>query len=266
MASRPAASDLAPDALLRLAAHPLRWRLLQDLASSDRTVQELTARVGEPQNLVSYHLAQLRKGRLVRTRRSSADRRDSWYGLDFGHVGKALAGAGGALHPALRYVPAPTRLSGEGRSRVLFLCTGNSARSPMAAALAAARSGGLVEAVSAGSRPRPVHPMAVQVLRDTHQLDISGHVPTRISDVMDGPFDRVITLCDRVKEVCPDFPGHPRVAHWSLANPAEAEGEALSAFRETVDELALRTDILLADLAGQSSTTETPGGPNAGSQ
>src|SRR5215471_11025879 len=99
MDPQPALADLAPPEFLQLAGHPLRWRLLGELARSDRVVQELTELVGEPQNLVSYHLGKLREGRLVQARRSSADRRDTYYGLDLARVGDLLSAAGGALHP-----------------------------------------------------------------------------------------------------------------------------------------------------------------------
>ncbi|HET7719429.1 MAG TPA: ArsR family transcriptional regulator, partial [Acidimicrobiales bacterium] len=71
-----------PPAVLRLVGHPLRWRLLRELARSDRRVQELRALVGEPQSLVSYHLGQLRQARLVRTIRSSFDGRQTYYSVD----------------------------------------------------------------------------------------------------------------------------------------------------------------------------------------
>src|SRR5215469_15877722 len=129
-----------PLEFLQLAGHPLRWFLLQELARSDRTVHELTRMVGEPQNLVSYHLAKLRDGHLVSARRSAADRRDTYYTADLTRIRGALSGAGIALHPGLSLVPASRDHTG--KARVLFLCTGNSARSPMAAALASARSRG----------------------------------------------------------------------------------------------------------------------------
>lgn len=77
-------ADAVPDALgfLQLAGHPLRWRLLRELARSDRRVSELTGLLDEPQNLVSYHLGRLRADRLVAARRSSFDGRDSYYRLD----------------------------------------------------------------------------------------------------------------------------------------------------------------------------------------
>src|SRR5512141_1255003 len=118
--------DIGAPAFLQLAGHPLRWRLLGELARSDRMVSELTERVGEPQNLVSYHLGKLRDGRLVSARRSSADRRDTYYGLDLARVGGLLSTAGGALHPGLRLTPPPREARLVAPVRVLFLCTGNS--------------------------------------------------------------------------------------------------------------------------------------------
>src|SRR4051812_20056041 len=94
-------SDTAAPAFLRAAGHPLRWRLLGELAAGDRQVQELTAAVGQPQNLVSYHLGQLRKAQLVSGRRSSADGRDTYYRLDLVRCAAMLAATGAALHPAL---------------------------------------------------------------------------------------------------------------------------------------------------------------------
>src|SRR3954469_7188342 len=112
---------------LQVAGHPLRWRLLGELARSDRTVHELTGLVGEAQNLVSYHLAKLRDAGLVATRRSSADGRDAYYTADLTRVGELLSTTAGALHPGLVAAPTPTDVPVPDRARVLFLCTGNSA-------------------------------------------------------------------------------------------------------------------------------------------
>ena len=102
----------APPAFVRLAAHPLRWRLLTELADSDYRVRELVTLVGEPQNLVSYHLRLLRDGGLVTAARSSFDGRDSYYHLDLDRCADALADTGAALHPALRPDAAPPHPAG----------------------------------------------------------------------------------------------------------------------------------------------------------
>lgn len=242
--------DLSPPAFLQLAGHPLRWRLLSELARSDRLVHELTDRVGEAQNLVSYHLAKLRDARLVSARRSSADGRDTYYGLELARFGALLSATGGALHPGLRLAP-PSLDPGQAEpARLLFLCTGNSARSQMAEALVRGRSGGAIAAFSAGSHPAPLHPNAVRVMRDEYGLDLGGQASKSLDLFADQPFDRVISLCDRVREVCPEFPGAPEAIHWSIANPANGEADDLTypLFQEAAAEIATRVDFLLAAL------------------
>src|ERR1051326_3133233 len=91
----------SPPRFLRLAGHPLRWRLLSELACSDRRVGELCELAGRRQSLVSYHLRQLRDGGLVSARRSLADGRDTYYVLELERCGELLVGAGAALHPGL---------------------------------------------------------------------------------------------------------------------------------------------------------------------
>ncbi len=258
MSSPSGQPDVAPREFLQLAGHPLRWRLLAELARSDRTVHELTGLVAEPQNLVSYHLGKLRDGRLVSARRSSADRRDAYYTADLARFGEMLSATGGALHPGLRLAAAPPNGVAPDAARpvrVLFLCTGNSARSQMAEALAIARSGGAVEAYSAGSHPKPVHPNAVRVMRDEHGLDLSAHTSKHLDAFVDQRFDWVISLCDRVREVCPDFPGHPETIHWSIANPAVNDGDddaTYPLFQQTAAELVTRIGFLLAALGDRA--------------
>lgn len=264
MASPAIADTAAPPAFLQLAGHPLRWRLLGELARSDRRVHELTAMVGEPQNLVSYHLGKLREGGLVSTRRSSADRRDAYYSADLATLRSSLTATGSAVHPGLRLAaPAADAGSGPAQAHVLFLCTGNSARSQMAEALTELRSGGRVAAVSAGSHPKPIHPLAVRVMADEYGVDISGHRSKHHDEVVGPRFDRVITLCDRVREVCPTFPGTPACVHWSLADPsagAAALGDdaAYATFRETAAELDARIEFLVSALLAPSATETNP--------
>jgi protein-tyrosine-phosphatase/DNA-binding transcriptional ArsR family regulator len=248
--------DLAPPEFLHLVGHPLRWRLLGELARSDRMVHELTGLVDEPQNLVSYHLGRLRAARLVSGRRSSADRRDTYYTVDLARIGGLLSATGGALHPGLRLAPPPVGEPGRDRVRILFLCTGNSARSPMAEALARVRSGGFVEARSAGSHPKPLHPDALRVMRDEHGIDLAGHEPRHLEEVADQRFDWVISLCDRVREVCPEFPGHPETVHWSIPNPADAESDddaGYPRFQRVASELEARIELLLAVVADRAA-------------
>jgi protein-tyrosine-phosphatase/DNA-binding transcriptional ArsR family regulator len=254
-----ALSDAAATEFLQLAGHPLRWRLLRELATSDRIVHELTQLVGAPQNLVSYHLGKLRDGGLVSARRSSADRRDTYYGPDLARIGGMFVAAGDALHPGLRLVPPPRDDVPIRPARILFLCTGNSARSPLAAALARAMSGGAIEAVSAGSHPRPIHPNAVRVMHEDYGLDLAGHACASLEAFAGQRFDWVISLCDRVREVCPEFPGHPEVVHWSIANPATGDPDDVTypLFQQTAAELATRIRFLLAQLADQTSQGDT---------
>jgi ArsR family transcriptional regulator, arsenate/arsenite/antimonite-responsive transcriptional repressor / arsenate reductase (thioredoxin) len=253
-------ADVAPPEFLQLAGHPLRWRLLAELARSDRMVHELTGLVGEPQNLVSYHLGKLRDGRLVSARRSSADRRDAYYTVDLARIGGLLSATGGVLHPGLRLGPVSPDGAARGAVRpvrVLFLCTGNSARSQMAEALAIARSGGVVEAYSAGSHPKPMHPNAVRVMQEEYGLDLSAQESKHLDVFVDQRFDWVISLCDRVREVCPEFPGHPETIHWSIPNPAAGDADddaTYPLFQQTAAELATRTGFLLAVLSDRTPT------------
>ena len=240
----------APPGILRLAGHPLRWRLLTELARSDRQVRELTGLLDQPQNLVSYHLGQLRAGGLVSSRRSSADRRDAYYRVDLARCGELLTEAGQALHPGLALVPAPADRV-RARTRVLFLCTGNSARSQMAEALLRELGGAAVEAASAGSQPKPLHPDAVRVMRE-HGIDISGHRAKHLDTFAGQRFGYVISLCDRVREVCPEFPGHPQVIHWSIADPSE---DGYPAFRRVAAELRTRIGFLLARIGRDAALT-----------
>jgi len=240
------AGTLDPPAFLQLAGHPLRWQLLGALSRSDRRVHELVDLVGEPQNLVSYHLGKLRGAGLVSSRRSSADGRDTYYRVELDRVRALLADTGGALHPALRLV-APTAPA-PAATRVLFLCTGNSARSQMAEAILHDRAGGRVEARSAGSHPKPLHPEAVRVMGQRYGIDIGGNRTKHVRELADQRFDRVVTLCDRVREVCPELPGAPTPAHWSMPDPS-ADAAVTAAFDRTATELEGRIDLLLADLA-----------------
>jgi len=243
-------------AFVQLVAHPLRWKLLTALADSDYRVRELVTLVDQPQNLVSYHLRQLRDGGLVTSTRSSFDGRDSYYHLDLDRCAQALADTGAALHPALRRDAAPS-IPAVGqwnrRINVLFVCTGNSARSPIAEALLAHHTAGRVQATSAGSRPRPrLHPNTVRVLREAFDIDVSGQHPRHLDAVAGRRFDHVVTLCDKAREACPEFGRQPRRVHWSIPDPAAAgdtDRAGYPAFRRTAADVDTRIRHLLSVLA-----------------
>jgi protein-tyrosine-phosphatase len=250
--------------VLRLLGDEQRWRLLGELAKSDLRVGELVVRLGRPQNLVSYHLAELRRAGLVSSRRSSADGRDTYYRFEVGRCGELLCAAGAALTPALqlrthRAQPVPSRR--RRRPLVLFLCTGNSARSQIAEALLEHLSAGAIRARSAGSHPKPLHPNAVRVMAE-RGIDISGSTTKRLDRFTHTRFDRVITLCDKVREICPELPGSPVTIHWSMPDPAAAgdtDEASYPAFVRTADELETRILLLLTELS-TATPKEVPNG------
>lgn len=121
-------------------------------------------------------------------------------------------------------------------SRILFLCTGNSARSILAEYLLR-RLDARFETYSAGSNPKgEVHPLALQVLRDVYDIDASDARSKSWGELRNQDFDHVITVCDNARQSCPIWPGKAIVSHWSLDDPAAVEGteeEKLRAFQET---------------------------------
>jgi protein-tyrosine-phosphatase len=117
---------------------------------------------------------------------------------------------------------------------------------------------GAVEASSAGSNPKPLHPNAVRAMREDG-IDIAARRSKHLSEFTDRRFDYVISLCDRVREVCPEFPDHPNLVHWSLPDPAregDTDEQTYPAFRRTAIELATRIGFLLKLIDHSSSTLE----------
>jgi ArsR family transcriptional regulator, arsenate/arsenite/antimonite-responsive transcriptional repressor / arsenate reductase (thioredoxin) len=262
VATETSSSQAAPPAFLLLTGHPVRWRVLSALACSDLRVGELCSRLGLPQNLVSYHLGRLRAERVVFRRRSAADGRDAYYVVDLKRCGELLAGSGAALHPGLRLAPPPPDLAQRRlrrrRTRILFLCTGNSARSQIAEALVQHLAGSAIEAHSAGSHPKPLHPNAVRVMRE-RGIAIEGRPSKHLSEFAEQRFGYVISLCDRVREVCPEFPGDPDLIHWSIPDPGQegnSHEETYRAFERTAQELATRIPFLLELIEHMQPTQE----------
>ncbi len=117
--------------------------------------------------------------------------------------------------------------------RVLFVCTGNSARSIMAEASLRRRGGDRFEVFSAGTDPRGVNPLTLRVLDDAG-IDASGARSKSVTEFLGQPFDYVITVCDQAREACPVFPGAHESLHWGYEDPAAAKGteeERLAVFR-----------------------------------
>lgn len=132
--------------------------------------------------------------------------------------------------------------------RVLFLCTGNSARSQIAEALLQEQGRGRFVVGSAGTHPAArVHPDAVALLAE-RGIDWSGRRPKTIEEVADQPWDVIITVCDSAKESCPVMPGRPVLAHWGVEDPAHIDDPARrrAAFRHAASVLGWRIGLLLA--------------------
>ena len=126
--------------------------------------------------------------------------------------------------------------------RVLFVCTGNSARSQIAEALLGRLGGDDFEVRSAGTEPGGVNPYTIRALADAG-IDWSGARSKSVTEFMGQHWDCVITVCDRARQTCPIFPGEHESLHWGLDDPAAVEGteeEKLAAFERTVMAVTVR--------------------------
>ena len=131
--------------------------------------------------------------------------------------------------------------------KVIFICTGNSARSQMAEALLRHAGGGRFDVVSAGVTPRPVHRMTITALAKVG-IDITGATSKPVGGFIGRRFDYVITVCDRARALCPVFPGGTQTLHWGIDDPAEAAGtdrERQAAYDRALRELAGRIHALI---------------------
>ena len=143
--------------------------------------------------------------------------------------------------------PAPdeTPLADPGRPvRVLFVCTGNSARSVMAEALLRRARRDRIEVHSAGTEPKGINPLTLRVLAEIG-IDASWARSKSVTEYLGQPFDYVVTVCDQARESCPVFPGAIRSLHWDFEDPAAAggtEAERLTVFRRVRDEIRDRID------------------------
>jgi protein-tyrosine-phosphatase len=197
---------------------PVRLAIVDDLLTSDRSPKELGERHGLPTNLLAHHLDVLEQAGLIVRFVSAGDRRRRYVRL----VRDELAG----LTPTKRHQPGP----------VLFLCSHNSARSQLAAALWRARTGSPAD--SAGTHPAPrVHRGAVAAARRAG-LDLRGAAPRLVGPM--APDTQVVTVCDRAhEELTPD----PTWWHWSVPDPVEAGTD--EAFDAVVADLDARISALV---------------------
>jgi protein-tyrosine-phosphatase len=133
---------------------------------------------------------------------------------------------------------------------VLFVCTGNSARSQMAEAILRHLAHGAVEVASAGTLPKPeIHPMARRAVETLLGLDMIDQYPKSLDQFLHRDFDYVMTVCDRAAETCPIFPGDPERIHWSLEDPAAVTGtdeQRQRAFNNVAQQLLGRMRVWLS--------------------
>jgi arsenate reductase len=137
------------------------------------------------------------------------------------------------------------------KTRILVLCTGNSARSQMGEGLFRDEGGGGYEVSSAGTKPSQVRPEAIAVMREIG-IDISGNRSKSVDEFAGQAFDFVVTVCDSARDNCPVFPGATKRIHWSLEDPAAVEGpedERLAAFRRIRDQLRERVKAFVYEWA-----------------
>jgi arsenate reductase len=252
MASTPFNPDLLVEQL-QAVAQSSRFAVLRLLARHDPyglCAGDIARLIAVPHNTLSTHLAQLENAGLVRSRK---DGRRIVYAIDRAATGNMLATLGKCLTPVdaqMQPMTVPAlrdRQDGRLRYSVLFLCSHNSARSIMAEALLNREGQGRIRAYSAGSRPRGIVDPEVLRLLDSLGYDTVGlHSKTWQAFAEAGApgVDFVITVCDAAAgEQSPNWPGHPLVAHWGIADPlasGTSETERREAFRNAYRQLSAR--------------------------
>jgi arsenate reductase len=218
--------------MLKALGHPARLEMLKTLArDGEAGCLEIMRGVPLAQSTVSEHLRVLKEAGLVHQRSPSGR---SAYRIDRG----ALVW----LKQSVIALGEPVEEVSPVSKRVLFLCTGNSARSIIAEALLKDMGGPDFHVSSAGTDPRGIHPLTAKVLAMAG-LDVSDSRSKHLSEFLEQQFDYVITVCDAAAERCPVFPGDPQRIHWSFADPAAVEGsevEKLAAFQATLREMRNR--------------------------
>jgi len=227
--------------MMRALASPARVSIVKTLtACGGMSCMELTRSLGMAQSTVSEHLRVLKDAGLVE------------------QAGPGLRAIYRINHDGLAWMKQAVASLSEGPvspTRVLFLCTGNSARSILAEAALRHVGGDRFDVHSAGTDPKGINPWTLRVL-GAAGISTEGLDSKNLSRYLDDQFDYVITVCDRAAEQCPVFPGDPERIHWSLPDPAAVTGDdalKLAAFTATLDDLRRRIEPFAA-LAGAQTT------------
>lgn len=232
------------------------YRLLVRYHPFGLAAGDISRLMAVPHNTLSTHLAILQKAGLVRSRRESRSiifaAEPARFAATQAFLTQGLKGTGPGRARLEYPVKRPTDVMSDKAYNVLVLCTGNSARSILAEAILNREGRGRFKAYSAGSRPkgRP-HAVGIELLNslgyDTADLRAKSWTEFAMAD--SPRMDFVITVCDAAAgEACPHWPGHPLVAHWGIADPAEVEGELAqkrAAFQETYRQLMSRITALV---------------------
>jgi protein-tyrosine-phosphatase/DNA-binding HxlR family transcriptional regulator len=243
----PTAKELP--ALITLLADPLRWQIVTELTFGDERVSDLASQLEQAESTITAQLETMRTGGLVGIRQSDADPAILYYQLDQQRLRELYQAVGLALNMPVGQdagVAEPSSTGTASRTRVLFLCTANSARSQLAEGLMRTLSKDQVDVSSAGTMPASqIHPLALQELTE-RKIDTSSLRPKSIEQFVGQKFDYVISVCDQAHETCPDFPG-AREIHWSIPDPALVEPDAARqrAFHMTAVELTNRVQYML---------------------
>lgn len=226
VAPTPAASVGHRVAVHAALADPTRLQVVDVLTVGDAASSELASRLGTPSNLLAHHLKILESAGVIQRHRSEGDRRRSYWRLDH----RALSSLSGAPAPALTSGPRP--------ARVVFVCTANSARSHLAAALW--RQASTIPTTSAGTHPAARIDRGAIAAARRHRLDLLDAAPQHLDQIRPTltDADLVVTVCDLAHEEL----GTGSRVHWSIPDPVSVGTKP--AFDDAYDELATRVRLL----------------------
>lgn len=251
---------------MKLLGNPVRWRLLQELARSDRRVQELADLLAQPQNLVSYHLGLLRVGQVISERRGARDGRDVYYSLDLDHLQLMIERAAADIHPALS-APRVEDLTDRRRPnalsscRVIFVSLENPEWSGIAAVLTnelsrgtlRRLSHGAIDAFSAARERSTMCPAAVHALEDLG-LTVSSPEVKAIEDYWAVTMDYIVTFSEAGPSSLRTIGGHPEVLRWSAPRVGSEGSPVPERYRQLALQIAGRVRQLLALVGTEGNT------------